>query len=458
MVIDDDEGIVYALNQLFTRDGYSVATAQDALSGIEQLRKENPSLVFMDINMPGMNGLDTLKELKKMYPALPVIMITGYGSVENAVRAMQFGALDYLTKPLDVQQVRKVTSEAIARLEGIERADSPADPFNAEFTDKYELVGRSPQMQEIYKLIGSISTTPNLTPVLLLGESGTGKELVARAIHSYGLESDEPFVAMNCTAVPEALLESELFGYEKGAFTGATERKFGKFEVAKNGTIFLDEIGDLPLLLQQKLLRVLQEREFERLGGNEVLHIGARFVAATNKDIEEEVRKGNFRKDLFYRLNVMVIHLPPLRERKEDISVLANYFLSQYSQRLRKNISGFSDASLQMLSHYSYPGNIRELENIVERAVILTKGEVIMPDVLGELADFVPETSASFGLDNFSAAREHAVAKFEKDFILKALRQYEGNVAAAARASGMTRQNFQRLISKHKIDVDAFRK
>ncbi len=458
MVIDDDEGIVYVLNQLFNKDGYSVATAGDAFSGIEQLSREKPSLVFMDINMPGMNGLDTLKELKSKYPSLPVIMITGYSTVENAVRAMQFGAFDYLTKPLDVQQVRRVTSAAIARLEGIKQTNNSADTFKAEFTDKYELVGKSPQMQEIYKLIGSISTTPNLTPVFLLGESGTGKELVARAIHSYGPEPKEPFVAVNCTAVPETLLESELFGYDKGAFTGANERKLGKFEVANNGTIFLDEIADLPLLLQQKLLRVLQEREFERLGGNEALHVGARFIAATNKDIAEEVRNGNFRKDLFYRLNVMMIHLPPLRERGEDIPILANYFLSKYSRRLRKNITSFSDAALQNLSRYPYPGNVRELENIVERAVILAKGEVIAPDVLGEVADLVPTTSATFRMSNFAEARKNAIDNFEKDFVLKTLQENGGSIAAAARASGMTRQNFQRLVSKHKIKVNDFRK
>jgi DNA-binding NtrC family response regulator len=349
LVIDDDEGIVYALKQLFLNDGYAVASAGDAVKGLEVLQRESPKIVFIDFNMPGMNGLDTLKEIKKKNPLLPVIMITGYGTVETAVRAMQFGAFDYLTKPLDIQQVRKVTSEAIARLDNIDRVKNSTDPFRAEFTDRYELVGKSPQMQDVYKLIGSISITPNLTPVLILGESGTGKELVARAIHSYGAGPEQPFVAVNCTAVPETLLESELFGYEKGAFTGATERKPGKFEIAKRGTIFLDEIGDLSPMLQQKFLRVLQERQFERLGSNETLEVGARFIAATNKNIEEEVNKGNFRKDLFYRLNVMVIELPPLRNRREDIPILAEYFLSKYSEKFRKKIAGFSDDALQTL-------------------------------------------------------------------------------------------------------------
>ena len=458
LVIDDDEGIIYALKQLFLNDGYAVAAAADALKGLEILPTENPRLVFMDINMPGMNGLDTLKEIKKRNPALPVIMFTGYGTVETAVRAMQFGAFDYLTKPLDIQQVRKVTAEVIARLEGIEKLHGVADPLKAEFADKYELVGKSPQMQYVYKLIGSVSTTPNLTPVLLLGESGTGKELVARAVHSYGADSDQPFIAVNCTAVPETLLESELFGYEKGAFTGAGERKPGKFEIAKHGTIFLDEIGDLSPMLQQKLLRVLQERQFERLGSNETLEVGARFIAATNRDIEAEVSKGNFRKDLFYRLNVIVIALPPLRERREDIPVLAGYFLAKYSERFRKKITGFSEDALETLARLQYPGNVRELENIVERAVVMAKQEVITSSGLGDLAGL--QSNGEYGYDggNFADARKRAIDRFEKSFVVETLKKCQGSIANAARSSGMTRQNFQRLVSKHGVDPDDFRK
>ncbi len=457
LVIDDDEGIVYALNQLFLKDGYSVANAGDAFAGLEILRLENPTIVIMDINMPGMNGLDTLKEIKSNYPALPVVMVTGYGTVETAVRAMQFGAFDYLTKPLDIQQVRKVTADAIARMESIGRVRNSADPFRVEFTDKYELVGKSEQMQNIYKLIGSVSTTPNLTPVLLLGESGTGKELVARAIHGYGADKDQPFVAVNCTAVPEPLLESELFGYEKGAFTGAADRKPGRFETAGHGTIFLDEIGDLSPMLQQKFLRVLQERQFERLGSNETLEVGARFIAATNRDLEEEVKKENFRKDLFYRLDVMVIRLPPLRERKEDIPILAHYFLSKYSERFRKRITGFSEDAIRMLSALPYPGNVRKLENIVERAVIMAKQGVITSRVLGDTANQQSNSEVKRDSGNFAEARRRAIDNFERSFVTEALKKYQGNVVAAARSSGMTRQNFQRLVSKHGINANDFR-
>jgi len=457
LVIDDDEGIVYALRQLFTKDGYEVATAQNASSGLQLISGEKPSLVFMDINMPGMNGLDTLRKVKENYPGLPVIMITGFGTVETAVRAMQFGAFDYLTKPLDIKQVRKVVSEALANMENGSFPTGLAEPIKAEFIDNYELVGKSAQMQKIYKLIGSVSTTPNLTPVLLLGESGTGKELVARAIHSYGQNKDEPFVAINCTAVPETLLESELFGYERGAFTGADERKLGKFEIARSGTIFLDEIGDLPILLQQKLLRVLQERQFERLGGNELVSVTARVIAATNKDISEEVNRGTFRRDLFYRLNVMVIHLPALRERKEDIPILASYFLAKYSKRMRKKISGFSDEAMRILNSYDYPGNVRELENIIERAVILSKLDMITPDLLMDFSFRYDKANELPVITKFADARKNAIDRFEIGFVIEALKRHHGNITAAAKDSGMTRQNFQRLVAKHKIKVEKFR-
>ncbi|MGC8595181.1 MAG: sigma-54-dependent transcriptional regulator [Candidatus Kryptoniota bacterium] len=457
LVIDDDDGIIFALRQLFTKDGYEVVTAQNASSGLQLIPFERPSLVFMDINMPGMNGLDTLKRMKEEYPDLPVIMITGFGTVETAVRAMQFGAFDYLTKPLDIRQLRKVVSEALVNIDNGSFSRYSAEPIKAELTDNYELVGKSAQMQKIYKLIGSISTTPNSTPVLLLGESGTGKELVARAIHSYGPNKDEPFVAVNCTAVPETLLESELFGYEKGAFTGAGERKQGKFEIAGSGTIFLDEIGDLPVFLQQKLLRVLQERQFERLGGNEPVYVAARVIAATNRDISEEVNKGTFRKDLFYRLNVMVIHLPLLRERREDVPVLANYFLLKYSKRMRKKISGFSDDAMKMLNAYDYPGNVRELENIIERAVILSKLEVITPDLLRDVSFYYDDGHKLPVVWKFAEARKNAIDKFEIAFVKDALKRNRGNITAAARESGMTRQNFQRLVSKHRINVEEFR-
>jgi transcriptional regulator with PAS, ATPase and Fis domain len=315
-------------------------------------------------------------------------------------------------------------------------------------------------MQEVYKLIGSVSTTPNNTPALILGESGTGKELVARTIHSNGENSSGPFVAINCTAFPETLLESELFGHEKGAFTGAGERKLGKFEVARTGTIFLDEISNLSPHLQQKLLRVLQEREFERLGGNSSIAVEARFIAATNLNVEKEVKQGRFREDLFYRLNVVAIHLPPLRDRKDDIPLLALYFMSKYNDQLKKTVKGFSEEAMMWLQSYRYPGNVRELENLIERAVMLSKGDIIPVNVFHDSVRPSAPPPAVFPIVSpiFSKSRQHILKQFEMQFLADVLTEHHGNVSAAARASKMTRQNFQRLMSKHNMRATSFRK
>jgi two-component system response regulator AtoC len=314
-------------------------------------------------------------------------------------------------------------------------------------------------MQEVYKLIGSISTTPNHTSVLIVGESGTGKELVARAIHAHSSNAREPFIGINCTVLPETLLESELFGHEKGAFTGAVDKKIGKFEIAQRGTIFLDEIGDLSSSLQQKLLRVLQEREFERVGGNEIITVEGRFITATNRDIEHDVRQGKFRKDLFYRFNVVTIQLPPLRARKGDVPQLSNYFLSRYNIQLKKAVKGFSNSSMSLLQSYRYPGNVRELENLIERAVMLTKGDLILPEVFKDVLDPASRKGTSLPASGltFKRSRAHVLAMFEEQYLLDQLNKHHGNVTASAKASGMTRQNFQRLMTRNKIAARKFR-
>lgn len=315
-------------------------------------------------------------------------------------------------------------------------------------------------MQEVYKLIGSISTTPNHTSVLIVGESGTGKELVARAIHAHSSNAREPFIGINCTVLPESLLESELFGHEKGAFTGAVDKKIGKFEIAQRGTIFLDEIGDLSSSFQQKLLRVLQEREFERVGGNEIIKVEGRFITATNRDIEHDVKQGKFRKDLFYRFNVVTIQLPPLRERKVDVPLLANYFLSRYNIQLKKSVKGFSNEAMSLLQSYTYPGNVRELENLIERAVMLTKGDLILPEVFKDVVDPASRMGAPLpiGGSTFKKSRALIRAIFEKQYVLDQLNKHHGNVTASAKASGMTRQNFQRLMTRNKISAGRFRR
>jgi two-component system response regulator AtoC len=460
LVVDDDEKILFAFQEVFRKEGYRSVVAQAGGEALRMVAAETPDLVFMDISMPKLNGLEVLAELRKQSPTLPVVLITGYGTMQTAVKAMQLGAFEYLTKPLDVPKVREVARRALASSQASQRIQKDRGSLTADTQDRHELVGNSVVMQEVYKLIGSVSTTSNHTSVLILGESGTGKELVARAIHTYGSTAAEPFVGINCTGLPETLLESELFGYEKGAFTGAAAQKLGKFEIARCGTIFLDEIGTLPLALQHKLLRVLQEREFERLGGNTPVRVEARFIAATNKDLLLEVKEKTFREDLFYRLNVVTIHLPPLRKRRGDIPLLVSYFLAKYNQQHRRSIRECSDAAMDLLVSYSYPGNVRELENLIERAVMITRGDVLLADSLnglmhgdGQNPEAVPITSTVF-----SRARTDLLQTFEKQFITEQLLKHRGNVTAAAKESQMTRQNFQRLMKKFEIDGEEFRR
>ncbi len=459
VIVDDDEKILFAFEQVFRKEGYDTVTAKDGEEALAVIASARPDAVIMDITMPRLDGLETLRRIKEASPALPVVLITGFGTMQTAIKAMQYGAFEYMTKPLDVMALRDVVHRALASMKThVAPAGEPVS-FQTQIISRYDIVGRTALMQEVYKLIGSVSTTPNHTSVLILGESGTGKELVARAIHANGPNAGEPFVAINCTALPESLLESELFGYEKGAFTGAGDRKFGKFEVASRGTIFLDEIGILSLPLQQKLLRVLQEREFERVGGNDTRVVEARFIAATNQDLASEVKRKTFREDLFFRLNVVTIQLPPLRDRKEDIRLLASYFLQKYNEQLKKSLRGFSGEALALLDSYAYPGNVRELENLIERSVMLSKGEIVLPDAFGDLVTGPASHGVSLPILSgvFSKSRDHVLGLFENQFLRQQLETFHGNVTEAAAASRMTRQNFQRLMKKHRITSRSFR-
>ncbi|MBI4427539.1 MAG: sigma-54-dependent Fis family transcriptional regulator [Ignavibacteriales bacterium] len=458
LVVDDDPKILFAFREVLRTEGYKSLTAKNGQDALRKISTKHPSVIFLDVTMPEVDGLEVLKRMKEYKESAPVIIITGYGTMQTAIKAMQLGAFEYLTKPLDVAKIREVTLKALASTQRAKISEHQS-LYVGDMVEPYELVGNSPPMQEVYKLIGSISTTPNHTSVTILGESGTGKELVARTIHKTSFNAGQPFVPINCTALPEPLLESELFGHEKGAFTGAVDRKLGKFEIAHGGTIFLDEIGNLSPQLQQKLLRVLQEREFDRLGGNGLIHVDARFIAATNRDITTEVEKGNFREDLFFRLKVVTVNLPPLRERREDIPLLANYFLKKYNEQLKKYIKGFSNEAITLLQRHSYPGNVRELENVIERAVMLTKGEVILPDSLTEP---LPSTSHHAVLlpitsQTFSRSRTDILNMFERQFVSELLAKHRGNVTAAARSSRMTRQNFQRLMTKHHLLARKYR-
>ncbi len=460
LVVDDDEKIRFAFLEVLKKEGYAAVIAGDGEEALKVIGSEKLDLIFMDISLPKITGLEVLKKMKEEGINIPTIIITGYGIMQNAIKAMQLGAFDYLTKPLDINKIRELTKKALTKSTTSGDVEKDNTSFNADITDRYELIGRSQRMQEIYKLIGMVSTTPNTVPVLITGESGTGKELVARAIHGNTMGTGHPFIGINCSAVPDNLLESELFGFERGAFTGASERKLGKFELAQNGTIFLDEIGNLLPGLQQKLLRAIQEREFERLGGDVPIKVQARFIAATNRDLESEIKDGNFREDLFFRLNVVAIKLPPLRERADDIPLLANYFLAKYNEHLNKKVKGFSSHANSILCSYSFPGNVRELENLIERAVMLARGEEITDDILAKMLSVNPSVKdpvLPINGTTFKQSRDYVLNLFEKQFVENKLTALHGNVTAAAKSSGMTRQNFQRMMKKCNIKAEDFK-
>ena len=375
LVVDDELSMREFLKILLEKEGYNVLNAPDASVALTMLEKEEFKLVISDVKMPGIGGLTLLERIKEINASLPVIMITAYASPENAVRAMKDGAFDYITKPFKVEEIIDNVRKAISTAPPVGGDSAP--PAAKSFAD---IIGKSPEMQKIYDLIAKIAPTP--ANVVIYGESGTGKELVAKAIHKHSKVADQPFVPITCSAIPESLLESELFGHVKGAFTGAITNKKGLFEAADNGSVFLDEIGELTPLIQTKLLRVLQERELKRVGGTETIKVNVRIIAATNKNLEEEVMAGRFREDLFYRLAVVPIRVPPLRERKGDVPLLVDHFLNKFSTSLDKEIHEMSSYALKVLMEYDFPGNVRELENIIERGVALENSNIILPESL----------------------------------------------------------------------------
>ncbi|MFQ5631320.1 MAG: sigma-54-dependent transcriptional regulator [bacterium] len=459
MIADDDQNIVYAFRKTLEPKGYQVISASNGAEVLITIDREKPEVLFLDIAMPEMDGLTVLEKLNARSIDLPVIVITGHGTMQTAIRAVQLGAYEYLTKPLDVDKVRVLAGRAVETMR-LRREVSDLRSRLSRPIQEYELIGNDSAMHEVYKIIGAVTTTPNSTNVLITGESGTGKELVARAIHNSGTNPNDPFIALNCTVLPETLLESELFGHEKGAFTGAHERKLGKFEIATAGTLLLDEIGDMSPRLQQKLLRVVEERCFQRLGGHENIAVRARFIAATNKDLEHEIKKERFREDLFFRLNVITIKLPPLRDRKSDIPVLAHYFVAKHCQSFGRNLQGISPEVLQKLAFYPYPGNVRELENMIQRAVALEKNDVLSLDSLPPaLFHKQEEEIAAIPIlsENLAEARQVVIEAFERTFVIERLKATRGNVTAAAQTAGIERQSFQRLMKKYSIRSETFR-
>ena len=484
LIVDDDKSIRYSLKRMMEGD-YSIITAQNGEEALNRIRENPPDIVIMDIKMPGRNGIDVLKEIKSIDPKSLVIIMTAYGTTETAIEAMKYGAFDYILKPFPIPGMKGLVEKAIS-LRKMMKEEVTYAPLAGQEGEKERIVGSSPKMQEIYKMIGQIA--PSDVTVLLRGESGTGKELFARAIYHHSLRSNQPFLPVNCAAIPDTLIESELFGHEKGAFTGATSRRIGKLEQCQGGTVFLDEIGDMSLSTQAKLLRVLQERNFERLGGMETIRVDIRFIVATNKDLEDAISNGRFREDLYYRLNVVSIHIPPLSERKEDIPELVSYFIKKFDRELKKRIIGITSPAMDKITSYGWPGNVRQLENILKRAIVLCQGEWILEDQL--LFEKGWETSFAKALAcqrTCSASRSEGyptkageksieglldtlfdellnapmppedldmISTIEKGLILRTLQKTKGNQVQAALLLGINRSTLRSKMERYHIKKD----
>ncbi len=449
LVVDDEKNIRGSLEGILKDEGYrvrAVATAEELLRHVGQAV---PDLVILDVWLPGMDGIQALEELKRLHSELPVIMISGHSTVEAAVKATKLGAYDFIEKPLSLEKTVLAVRNALDR----QRLELENRALRQTLEERYEIVGESPAIQALRVQIQSAA--PSHGRVLIRGESGTGKELIARAIHRQSLRKDRPFVEVNCAAIPDELIESELFGHEKGAFTGATTKRRGKFELGDGGTIFLDEVGDMSVRTQAKVLRVLQEQTFERVGGTEIITVDVRVIAASNKPLEEEIQKANFREDLFYRLNVIPFEVPPLRERTEDIPLLANYFLLVFSQEYGKRKKTLSRTAMDLLLQHPWPGNVRELRNVMERMVIMVPGDAIQD------TDLAPSLRVRPGAASEAAAEPEvpwdgplrdARERFERQYILRRLKEAHWNVTRTAERLGIERSNLHRKMKAYGIE------
>ena len=442
LIVDDEPFNLDLLEQELAEKGYAIERASGGSEALKKVESFQPDLVLLDHMMPDLNGLEVLKDLRKRGNDVPVIMVTAHGTIERAVQAMKEGACDFIPKPFEPDHLALVVKKALER----ERLKRGIEILSEETEERYRLVvGESPKINQAVDLAKRAAAS-NAT-VLLLGESGTGKEVFARAIHNWSERKSEPFIAINCVGLSKELLESELFGHEKGAFTGAHQLKKGKMELAHGGTVFLDEVGDITQELQTKLLRFLQEREFERVGGNKPIRVDVRIVAATNRDLDGAVKEGRFREDLFHRLNVIAVNLPPLRERKDDIPLLAHHFLQRFSLETKKNITEISPDAMERLLGYDWPGNVRELANVIERAVVLGKGPKI---TLNDLPSRVLGTETRTSSD--SQSYHQAIDDYRRELIVKALSEAQGNRAAAAKALGLHRTHLMKLLKSLRID------
>lgn len=426
------------LNRVLSSEGFIVKEAINGLEALKRLEEEDYSLVLLDLKMPDLNGIETLKKIREFDINLPIIMISAYGSISEAVEAMKLGALDYLIKPFDIEELKIIVERAIKqyelRVENIYYREEEEKRFNFD-----EIIGKSKAIKRVLEMVKSVSVTP--ATVLITGESGTGKELIARAIHKNSPGNKNPFVVVNCVAFSSHLLESELFGHEKGAFTGAISKRIGRFEMAKGGTIFLDEIGEIDPVIQTKLLRFLQEKEFERVGSSKSIKVDVRILSATNLDLKKKAEDNNFRQDLYYRLNVFNIEVPPLRERKEDIPLLVEHFIHKYDKILNKKVEEISPQAMELLLNYDYPGNIRELENILERSMIMTKNNIM------------DETYFAFIDKENISEKKGTLKEAEKELIIKYLIQNKSNRTKTAELLGISRRSLQNKIKEYQIEL-----
>lgn len=476
LVVDDDPQLRQSFDRLLIREGYETLTAPSAEDGINKVRSFQPDLIIMDVRMSGMTGLEAFKIIKEIDPKIPVIIMTAYGTTDSAIEATKLGAFDYILKPFDIPDVLNLIDKAVKAghfmKAQVKLGDKETEETGNDATDI--IIGNSPVMQEVYKAIGRAAPTD--ATVLIRGESGTGKELVARAIFQHSLRSNNAFQIINCVAIPDTLLESELFGYEKGAFTGAVNRRIGKIEQANHGTVFLDEIGDMPLNIQAKILRLLQERSIERLGGRNPIPVDVRIIAATNVDLEKAVEEGRFREDLYYRLKVVSLELPPIRKRKQDIPLLANYFLAQYARDIDTEIPELTAESIETLKAYNWPGNVRELANSMHKALIFNRGYPLTKDEIHEaigaqviarkteekekdqqspenfekhLREWVRDNLS----ENYGRCYDEMMDKIAYIIISEALEQTKGNRSQAAKMLGFSRPTLLAKIEKFQMTI-----
>ena len=469
LVIDDDRIIRYFIEKTFETGDITVCSAMSADEGLQALESERPDVVLLDVMLPKTSGIEVFEQIRKRDPKLPVIFITASGDSETAIEAIKGGAYDYLYKPLDVAQVHESVGKAL-EMRRLMHVPVLLAPTNGDESSADVLVGRSPQMLEVYKAIGRVA--PQNVTVLIQGESGTGKELIARAIYQHSQRAQAPFLAVNCAAIHETLLESELFGHEKGSFTGADQRRIGKFEHCSGGTLFLDEVGDMSLMVQSKLLRILQEQRFERVGGNATIEIDTRVIAATNRDLKSMVERGTFREDLYYRLNGFTIDLPPLRERERDVQLLIDHFLPISSRKMDKDVRSIAPEALDLLLAYPWPGNIRELQSVIKQAVLQTTGPIVLKEFLpksvrsqdqsalkasskvpsspGELVKFIDERISSGSQDVYADTLELV----EQCLLKRVLTHTEGNQSKAAKILGITRASLRHKLRALHVSME----